>query len=133
MMIINFQFLQLRHLRQGWNHQDSFQMAGGGESSSVEEKAQNDFQTTRLQLIEMINELFANTKVTCHHEKLPNNIIDGLVKSPSTGRGALRAGRRWGWNHPNLFRMAGEEKSSPVEQKGAKRLFARSSYLMGYS
>jgi len=51
---------------------------------------------------------------------------DGLAKSPSTGRARVSAGRRWGWNHPNSFRMSGEEKSSPVEQKGAKRLFARS-------
>gem|GEM_PF-4351541 len=30
------------------------------------------FQISRLQLIEMIDELFADTVVICHHEKLPN-------------------------------------------------------------
>jgi len=39
----------------------------------------------------------------------------------------LRLAKRWGWKCPNSFRMAGEEKSSSVEQKGAERLFARSS------
>jgi len=31
------------------------------------------FQATRLQPLEIIDELFADTVVICHHEKLPNN------------------------------------------------------------
>jgi len=41
------------------------------------------FQISRLQLFEMIDELFADIGAICHHEKLPNNlIVDGLAKSP---------------------------------------------------
>ena len=34
-----------------------------------------DFKISRLQLFEMINGLFADTKVICHHEEPPNNLI----------------------------------------------------------
>ena len=43
-----------------------------------------DFQISRLQLFEMKNELFADTKVICNHEKLPNNLIaDGEINCRS--------------------------------------------------
>jgi len=35
----------------------------------------NYFQITRFQLLEMIDELFADTVVICHHEKLSNNLF----------------------------------------------------------
>jgi len=38
------------------------------------------FQITRLQLFEMIDELFSDTVVICHHEKLFNISLDRLFK-----------------------------------------------------
>jgi hypothetical protein len=41
--------------------------------------------------------------------------FDGLVKSPSTGRGRLSPGLGWGWNHLNSLQMAGEGMPSSAE------------------
>ena len=55
-----------------------------GEPPASSKKAQSDFQITCLQLFEMIDGLFTDTVVTCHHEKLPNNlIVDGEINCRS--------------------------------------------------
>jgi hypothetical protein len=41
--------------------------------------------------------------------------FDGLIKSPSTGRGRVSPGLGLGWNHLNSFQMAGEGKPSSAE------------------
>ena len=44
----------------------------------------NSFQISRLQLFEMINELFADIVVISHHEKLSNNLlVDGEINCRS--------------------------------------------------
>jgi hypothetical protein len=40
---------------------------------------------------------------------------DGLVKSPSSGRGRLSPGLGLGWNHLNSLQMAGEGQPSSAE------------------
>ena len=54
----------------GFDNPNSFLMAGGGEIFLRRLKGANHLQINRLQLIEMIDELFTDTVVIRHHEKL---------------------------------------------------------------
>jgi len=45
---------------------------------------EESFQIIHLQKFEMIDELFTDTVVICHHEKIPNNLIaDGEINCRS--------------------------------------------------
>jgi hypothetical protein len=59
--------------------------------------------------------------------------IDGLVKSPSTGRGRLSPGLGKGWNLLNLLQGAGKGEPFPASEKGLFVFLRGYQYSLHYS